>query len=157
MALLSSSIGAIFLLIIGFTLYSTLCLLRNYLAARRLGIPIRIIPIDHLNPAWALASQRIVVLLRRLPAGLGDNNITRFNYMGFEIPLRAKAHKELGDVFALVSPDRIWVYVGEPSLVSTVFKRHSDFPHDSDLTAMLDVFGPNISTVRKTPAEHLLL
>lgn len=150
MTLLTSSAGAILLLVLAYTLHSSICLLRNYRAARKLGVPVRIIPVDHINPLWSLSSQKVVSLLRRLPFGLGDNNITKYNYLGFEIPLRWKTHEELGDVFVLCSPARNWLYLGNPDIVTGMLKRNNDFPHDSELTAMLDVFGPNISTVSGT-------
>lgn len=151
MTLLASSAGAILLLSLAYTLHSSICLLRNYIAARKLGVPVRIIPVDHINPLWSLASQKVVSLLRRLPFGLGDNNITKYNYLGFEIPLRWKTHEEMGDVFVLCSPARNWLYLGNPDIITGMLKRNNDFPHDSELTAMLDVFGPNISTVSETP------
>lgn len=147
MNLLRSTAVAIPLLILAFTLYSALCLLRNYLAARKLGVPVRIIPVDHINPPWTLVNQQIVALLRRLPFGLGDNNVTKYNYLGFEIPLRWKSHQEMGDAFVLCSPARNWLYLGNPDIITAMLKRNNDFPHNSELTAMLDVFGPNISTV----------
>lgn len=151
MTLLTSSAGAVLLLVLAYALHSSICLLRNYRAARKLGVPVRIIPVDHINPLWSLASQRVVSLLRRLPFGLGDNNITKYNYLGFEIPLRWKIHEEMGDVFVLCSPARNWLYLGNPDIITGMLKRNNDFPHDSELTAMLDVFGPNISTVSKSP------
>lgn len=153
MALLLSVAAAISLPVIAFALFNLVCLLRNYLAARKFGVPIRIIPVDHLNPLWFLVSQRVVSLLRQLPLGLGDNNITKYNYLGFEIPLRWQGHEEMGDAYVLCSPSRNWLYLGNPDVINVMFKRHNDFPHDSELTAMLDVFGPNISTVSYTWAS----
>lgn len=147
MGLLTSLAVVIPLLILAVTLYSVVCLLRNYLVARKLGVPVRIIPVDHINPLWYLVNQQVAALLRRLPFGLGDNNITKYNYLGFEIPLRWKSHQEMGDAFVLCSPARNWLYLGSPDVITTMLKRNNDFPHDSELTAMLDVFGPNISTV----------
>lgn len=147
MGLLKSTAVVIPLLILAFTFHSMVCLLRNYLAARKLGVPVRIIPIDHINPPWTLVNQQVVAMLRKLPFGLGDNNITKYNYLGFEIPLRWKSHQEMGDAFVLCSPARNWLYLGNPNHITAMLKRNNDFPHDSELTAMLDVFGPNISTV----------
>lgn len=150
MALLLNSAAAVLLFLTAYTLHSAICLLLNYRAARKIGVPIRIIPVDHINTVWYLVSQRVVSLLRRLPFGLADNNITRYNYMGFEIPIRWKSHAQMGDAFILCSPSRIWLYLGDPDVITTMMKRNTDFPHDSELTAMLDVFGPNISTVSYT-------
>jgi hypothetical protein len=151
MGLLTSTAVFIPLLILAYTIYSTVCLLRNYPTARKLGVPVRIIPVDHINPPWTLVNQQVVALLRKLPFGLGDNNITKYSYLGFEIPLRWKSHQEMGDAFVLCSPARNWLYLGNPDVITTMLKRNNDFPHDSELTSMLDVFGPNISTVSDGP------
>lgn len=148
MGILTTSAVVIPLLILAFTLHSLVCLLRNYLVARKLGVPVRIIPVDHINPLWYLFNQQVAALLRKLPFGLGDNNITKYNYLGFEIPLRWKSHQEMGDAFVLCSPARNWLYLGNPDIITAMLKRNNDFPHDSELTAMLDVFGPNISTAQ---------
>lgn len=152
MALLLTAAVVILVLVTAFTLHSSICLLQNYLAARKIGVPVRIIPVDHINSLWYLVSQRLASVLRRLPFGLADNNITKYNYLGFEIPIRWKSHEEMGDAFILCSPARNWLYLGDPDVITTMMKRYSDFPHDSELTAMLDVFGPNISTVSYTHA-----
>jgi hypothetical protein len=110
-------------------------------------VPVRIIPVDHINPPWTLVNQQVVALLRRLPFVLGDNNITKYNYLGFEIPLIWKSHREMGNAFMLCSPARNWLYLGNPDIITAMLTRNNDFPHNSELTAMLDVFGPNISTV----------
>lgn len=60
MALLWTACTLISLLIAAFTLHSSICLLRNYIAARRIGVPVRIIPSDHINPLWYLVNQRVV-------------------------------------------------------------------------------------------------
>lgn len=157
MALLTSAAGAVLLLLLASTLYSLACLLRNYLVARKIGVPVRIIPVDHINPLWLLVSQRVVSVLRRLPSWLGDNNITKYDYLGFEIPIRWSSHAEMGDAFVLCTPSRNWLYIGNPEVITAMLKRPNDFPHDSQLTAMLDVFGPNISTVRGEPGLRIYL
>lgn len=133
--------------ILAYTIHSAICLSQNYQIARKLGVPVRIIPVDHINPLWTIVSGRVAGLLKKLPFGLGDNTITRYNYLGFDIPLRWKAHEELGDVFILCSPAMIWLYLGHPDDITSMLKRNADFPHNSELTAMLDVFGPNIGSV----------
>lgn len=95
-------------------------------------------------------AQRVVFYLRKLPFGMGDNNITKYNYLGFDIPIRWKSHEEMGDAFILCSPARNWLYLGNPDDITAMLKRSADFPHDSELTAMLGIFGPNISTVSQS-------
>ena len=158
MSIFVTTMTVLLLLAVAYTLYSTLCLFRNYLVARTIGVPVRIILVDHINPFWMLISQPVVSLLKRLPFGLGDNGMTRWNYLGWEYPLRWKAHYEMGDVFILCSPSRLWVYLGTPELVTAVLRRPNEFPHDSKLTAMLDCFGPNIATVNSflVTRQHII-
>lgn len=114
------------------TLHSSICLLRDYTAARRIGVPVRIVPMDHINPLNFMLSQSVVSVLRRLPFGLGNNNITKYNYLGFDVPLRWKAHEEMGDAYILCSPARNWLYIGNPESITAILKSSNDFPHNSD-------------------------
>lgn len=41
-------------------------ILKNYAAARTIGVPIRVIPFSPWNPFWALVERRVVSFLRRL-------------------------------------------------------------------------------------------
>lgn len=145
MSILVTIIVAFLLIAITFLLHSATCLFRNYLRARVIGVPVRIILFDHINPLWMLISQPIVAFLNRLPLGLGK--FFEYNYLGWEYSVRWKAHYEMGDAFILCSPSRLWLYLGTPELVTNVLKRPSDFPLDSEFTAMLDCFGPNVATV----------
>lgn len=130
------------------TLYCQACLLRNYLVARRIGVPVRIIPIDHLNPLWALIDHRVVSLIRRLPGPLGNNSFTRYNFRCFEMAdeVRLRSHDELGAAFVLCTPSRNWFYVGSASLAEEMYRRRADFPKCVQLTEVLDVFGRSVGT-----------
>lgn len=88
------------------TLYCSVCLARNYLAARKTGLPIRVIPIDHTNAPWTLLDRKILSLVKRLPGFLGKNSFTRYNYRTWELHDRYETHHEVGDVFIIVTPGR---------------------------------------------------
>ena len=85
-------------------LYSWYCLFINYLAARKIGVPIAIIPINHENPLWIIVDKILNPLFERLPFGSG--NFTTYNWRGWEFQDKKKSHLELGDVFAVVTPGR---------------------------------------------------
>lgn len=127
-----------------FAAWSAASLLRNYLIARKIGIPIRIIPIDHVNPIWFLIDGHVQPVVKRL---FGESTFTRYNYRGWELFDRYYTHKELGDAYILVTPGRNWVYIASPEALTNIFHRRTDFPRCLELTEMLNVFGPNISTV----------
>ncbi|PSR77198.1 cytochrome P450 [Coniella lustricola] len=146
MALTTILISFLALLSCAFILYDGVCLIRNYQKARKLRVPIRIMPINSLNQIWMLLDRKCTSLVRRLPGYLGNNNFTRYNWRGWELAERCQSHEEMGDVFIIVTPGRNTLYIGDPDAVVEVFRRSKDFPHDAKLTEMLDVFGPNIST-----------
>lgn len=59
--------------------YTAVCLLRNYLVACKTGVPLCVIPIDHVNPLWILVDTKVLSLTRKLLRILGDNSFTRHN------------------------------------------------------------------------------
>ncbi|OTB18118.1 hypothetical protein K445DRAFT_308759 [Daldinia sp. EC12] len=129
------------------TVYSGYCLYCNYVEATKMGVPIRIIPIDHLNKLWLLMDKQVISVVRRLPGVLGKNNFTRFNYRGWHEHDRTRAHDEMGEAFILVTPCHNWLYVADPVALMDMYRRGKDFPRWVEITKMLDVFGgPNIAT-----------
>ena len=128
--------------------YCLACLLRNYQAACKTGLPIRVIPIDHCNALWTLLDRKVISLVKKLPGILGNNSFTRFNFRTWELHDRYKSHRELGDVFIMVTPGRNWLYVANPKTIMEIFRRRTDFPQCIELTEILDVFGKNLGTVR---------
>jgi hypothetical protein len=92
-------------LLVGVTVWSVYCgycLYRNFLVATRIGLPVRIIPIDHLNKLWLLVDKQVVSVVRRLPGVLGNNNFTRYNYRGWHEDDGLSSHDEMGEAFVLV-------------------------------------------------------
>ncbi|KAF3765290.1 cytochrome P450 [Cryphonectria parasitica EP155] len=148
MAILSAILSGVLLLILGTVLHSGFCLFQNYWAARKIGVPVRIILIDHVNPLWLVCDRAVLSVVRRLPFGLGNNSFTRYNYRGWEVPDRYYTHRELGDAYILVSPKNVWLYVADPDTVQDIWRRDKDFPRDTSVTEMLDIFGPSISTAQ---------
>lgn len=135
--------------VLGWTLYCSFCLLRNYLVARKIGVPLRVIPIDHVNPLWMLVDTKILSLVRKLPGVLGDNSFTRYNFRTWEMHDRCRSHHEMGDVFMMVTPGRNWLYIANPEALMDMYRRRSEFPQCIELTEMLNVFGTNLGTVSK--------
>ncbi|KAI1117004.1 cytochrome P450 [Nemania sp. NC0429] len=148
MALLSVILGGALVFILGVLLHSAYGLSHNYLVARRIGVPIRIILFDHVNPLWLVSDRFILSFVRRLPSWLGNNSFTRYNYRGWEVPDRYHSHHEMGDVYIQVSSRNIWLYIANHDAVVDIWRRGKEFPRDVSVTAILDVFGPNISTAQ---------
>ncbi|PVH92684.1 cytochrome P450 monooxygenase-like protein [Periconia macrospinosa] len=132
---------------VGLLLSSLWGLYRNYRAARLLGIPILILPVSLSNPIWMLLVRHLIPLANRIPFGSGY--FTRFCYTGWEFKDRGRAHLEYGDAFVTVTPGKNWIYVCDANVVSDIIRRErqGEFERPVELLAMLDVFGPNLSTV----------
>ncbi|KAI0440053.1 cytochrome P450 [Xylaria telfairii] len=122
-----------------------LSLLRNYAAARTIGVPIRVVPCSPFNPFWCLIDRNATLLLRRLPFFSKDSSIIRYNWRGWDIEDRWRSHHEMGDVFVIVTPHYNMIQLNNPESVASVFKRHTDFPRPVWVNDVLGVFGPNIS------------
>ncbi|KAI0426693.1 cytochrome P450 [Xylaria sp. FL1042] len=133
--------------VLAWTVYSWVCLWQNYQSARRLGIPLRILPISHGNPFWMIVDRRVIQYVRRLPFGLGDCSFTRYNWRGWEVGDRCRSHIEMGDVYMQVTPGKNWFYLCDPESLLDVFRRRSDFPRPLEIYELLNIFGPNLSTV----------
>ncbi|KAH8647610.1 putative cytochrome P450 [Tricladium varicosporioides] len=140
-ALLSCLLAAV-----GWAVYSSYCLVRNYLVARKLGIPIRIIPISHENLLWMIVDRKIFIpLFSRVPFGSGS--FTRYNWRGWEFRDKGRSHQEMGDTFVLVTPGRNFVYIRNAQTMADIFQRRLDFPRPLELYELTNIFGENISTV----------
>ncbi|KAK3293112.1 putative cytochrome P450 [Chaetomium fimeti] len=127
--------------------HSGVSLARNYLVARRIGLPVRVIPIDHTNPLWLAVDRKVLSYVRKLPGFLGDNSFTRYNFRTWEMYDRLRPHQEMGDAFVIVTPARIWFYLASPDGLMDCFRRRADFPRCVEMTEILNVFGKNLSTV----------
>lgn len=98
----------------------------NYDVARKTGLPIIVLPFDSGHPLWMIIDRQIVQFVRRIP--LCSGNFTRFNWRGWEIHDRYRAHQQLGDVFLFVTPGKTYLQLCDAEAVSEIFQRRSDFP-----------------------------
>lgn len=138
-----SSVLAVVFLLVSSSVWS---LIRNYLIARKIGLPIIVVPISPEHPIWMLTARHVMPLLRYLP--FGNGNFTRFGYVGWQWDDKYRVHKELGDAVLFVTPNKNWIYLCDAESIREVIRgeRQGDFSRPVELLAMLDVFGPNIST-----------
>ena len=112
-----------------FTAYSiwrVISLLINHRTARHIGLPIVISPVSPLQPFWALFHRYLPLkLLQSLPWGLGT--FARCSYLGWSFQDKCAIHKELGDVFVLVSPGINEVIVADPEAVHSILARRKEY------------------------------
>ncbi|KAI4102606.1 MAG: hypothetical protein L6R37_004319 [Teloschistes peruensis] len=107
-------------------------LLVNYNAARETGLPFIILPVDCGNPLWLIVDRKIVQFVRRIPFCSGT--FTRFNWRGWEIWDRYRAHEELGDAILLVTPGKNYLQLCDADAVSDIFQRRADFLRPPEAT-----------------------
>lgn len=147
---------------LGTMLYVLYGLLVNYNTARKTGLPFIVLPFDSGNPLWLIIDRKIVQFVRRIPFCSGT--FTRFNWRGWEIWDRYRAHQQLGDVIFFVTPGKNYLKLCDAEAVSEIFQRRADFSRPPEsigkilaytqlkdihkrLLEILNIFGPNAGTV----------
>jgi cytochrome P450 len=142
-----SLILAILLPVVLFLVSTAWSLFCNYGIARKVGLPVIIVPISPENPLWMLLARYVIPILQYVPFGNGD--FSRFCHVGWEFEEKARAHIELGDAFIFATPGKNWIYLCDADAIHDIIKRErsGEFARPVELLAMLDVFGPNISTM----------
>ncbi|ORY07544.1 cytochrome P450 monooxygenase-like protein [Clohesyomyces aquaticus] len=130
-----------------FILSTLISLLRNYLTARTLHLPIIVLPISPENPLWMLTSPYILPFFRALP--FSNGHFTRFCYTGWEFVEKSRAHLEFGDAFVLATPGRNWIYTCDAGVIREVIRRErgGEFARPLEMLSVLETFGANIATV----------
>lgn len=129
-------------------------LARNYIAARKFGLPVLITPISIFNPFWLTGYQFFIPILKFLPFGLGDfvNN----SGLTWFFPNRFQHHARLGPAFVIATPAEVQLVLADPVAVNEILARRKEFMKDFDAARpLLDVFGPNVVTAgNNTWARH---
>jgi hypothetical protein len=130
-------------------------LFNNYLLARKVGLPIVIVPISPTNPVWMLIGRYFLPLIQHIP--FGNGYFTRFCHIGWEFDEKNRAHLELGDAFIFATPGKNWIYLCNADTTEDIIRRErqGEFARPVEVLASLEVFGPNISIVGLV-CQHML-
>ena len=146
--MLTSLFWSILLLPLLFFVSTVWSLARNYRVARKIGLPVIIVPISPENPIWMILARKVLPVLQYGP--FGNGTFSRFCRVGWEFDEKARAHLELGDAFVFATPGKNWIYLCNADTAHDIIRRErqGNFARPGELMAFLDVFGPNISTVR---------
>ncbi|EKG20449.1 Cytochrome P450 [Macrophomina phaseolina MS6] len=140
----------LFLLVLGPLLLHALstgtALLSNYNTARKIGLPIFILPISPENALWLIVGRHVAPWLKHLP--FGGESISKVGYSGWEWVQKFSIHLEYGDAFVLVTPGKNWLYTCNGETLHDIFQRErrGDFERPVEIWAMLASFGPNVTT-----------
>ena len=150
-------------ILVAWCCYNACRLLINYRRASCLNIPIVCVPVSPDSPLWIALQTAFSSGFKYIP--FDAFSFTRHCRLGWEFHDRYKTHQRLGDVWMLVTPDRNWLFIAQAEAAYEVFSRGRDFGRPvwmlselsmvchpritADLmTDALNVFGPNVSTVR---------
>jgi len=135
----------ILILLVGLWLVSNLySLTRNYLAARKIGAPIFIIPWNIYNPLWMVAAVPLGVPLQKYIPASWRLGLDLGTY-GFEFRSKEDIFVEKGnDAVVLVTSGPVEVSIRDPEVSSEVLKRPKDFPVTDVVAVIMNVFGPNL-------------
>jgi cytochrome P450 len=138
--------NALLVALVVLPVYYLACIYRNYLVARKLGIPIVIVPVDNINPLSYLFSGTFHRLLTRL----GFPNVLRHGHLAWAFREKARPFVEWDcGAFVQVTPAANWISLVDPVGAQQMYQaeRRGDIARPYDAIKMLGVFGPNISTV----------
>lgn len=100
----SNLLVTLILSVVSWALYYAYCLAVNYQTARKVGVPLLVLPISPQNVLWIIVGKYLIPLFKRLP--FGNGTFTRFNYHGWQSNDHGKAHLELDDTFITVTPGK---------------------------------------------------
>ncbi|KAF7869848.1 hypothetical protein EAF04_004632 [Stromatinia cepivora] len=137
------------LVVLSFSIWYLSALPRNYLDAKKSGLPIRFGVWGSANPLWLITCTIVhySTFEKYLPQFI-------FNRIKITIPAwehycKYSVHEKWGTSFILVSPGKNTIFVGDPEVAEQVLTRRKDFVKNEIALQIMDVFGPNISASDK--------
>ena len=139
-----SFLSLIFVLFLAWMLIRAYKLYRNYVVARKFGIPIVVIPIGWQDDVWLL-SWGMFTWIRRLPHFM--NWWFEFSHYAWAQDLRYHPHRKYGDVFVIVSPGANEIMVNDPQANFEVQAHYKSWEKPASLYEIFDTFGQGVITV----------
>lgn len=101
---------------------------RNYLAARKSGLPIKFGLWGSANPLWLITCTLVGYsnLSKIMPGFIFDR--VKITIPAWEHYCKYFVHEKWGSTFLLVTPVQNTVFVGDPEVAEEVLVRRKDFP-----------------------------
>ncbi|KAI3398548.1 hypothetical protein diail_9072 [Diaporthe ilicicola] len=125
---------------------TAISLWNNYTLARKTGLPVVVSPVSKFNPLWLVSQRRLAPWMRRnLPASLGA--WTRHNMLSWHFDDKYFMFQELGGAWMHVTPSGVDFHCADPAVNAQVFGRRRDFDKPLEVLNLVDIYGPNISSV----------
>ncbi|KIV84105.1 hypothetical protein PV11_06078 [Exophiala sideris] len=132
-------------LVLAYISWTFVRLINNYNEAKKIGLPIIILPVNPASPLWLFTKDYLSPILTQLPFGLGTwAGLAEIGWTYFE---KYSVHAKYGDAFILVSPGENDITLADPAATEDVMRRRNDFIKNPAIYGMLNIYGPNVDTV----------
>lgn len=115
----------------------------NYGIARKMGLPIIILPVGWQDDLW-LASYPLFTWLKRIPFVDRWFDYTRFSWTQDH---RFRPHRQYGDGFLIVTPGGVELMFNDPHSAFEIHSKYRQWPKPEPVFAMLDTFGRHVVSV----------
>jgi cytochrome P450 len=124
--------------------YRIVNLFLNYLAARKLQLPILLVPVSWQDPWWLLIAPYFS-FLKHLPFNLGS--WFPHSTLGWVLNDRFRTHQTLGPALVVVSPSKNEIFVADPLACEELLSKWKVWTKSPDIYKIFNVFGKNVITV----------
>lgn len=133
--------------VVVFILLRVCGLIRNYRIARKIGLPIILLPASFEDPWWNVL-RPLLPWVEHLPFGIGY----WYFYTDLGWPMRdgTKTTYQLGENFILVSPTCNQIVTSYPPAVDAIFKDHRRWIRPEAFGQLLAIYGQNLISTNGT-------
>ncbi|KAJ9646064.1 hypothetical protein H2204_000726 [Knufia peltigerae] len=121
----------------------TYSLVRNYIQARKLGIPIIVIPLSWQDREWLLF-RPFFKWIDSVPV-LGY--WYKYSELGWTMHHRYRPHQKYGDAFAIVSPSSVLVQINDPQAGTVLQRDYKIWTKPPTLYEIFNLYGKNLVSV----------
>jgi hypothetical protein len=129
-------------LVIAVVSWPILNLLKHYIEARSVGLPIAISPIGYTNLIVILYQKSLAPFIKSLPFGLGDWIV--YSGFGSIFANRHRLHEKHGPAYLVVTPNEVLFYVDDAELVEEILGKRKDIIKSDAINQALNLFGTNV-------------
>lgn len=126
-----------------FAAVRTYNLIKNYIDARKYGLPIILLPVSF-EDVWWMIIRPLFAWVERLPLGLGDWYV--YTEMGWPTVDGDRTTKRLGENFVLCSPYSNHIITCYPAGAETIYRNHSKWHFPPAQSQIFAFYGQNVSS-----------
>ncbi|PGH11916.1 hypothetical protein AJ79_04608 [Helicocarpus griseus UAMH5409] len=130
-----------------FTIYRIYNLIKHYVAARKLGLPIILLPVSF-EDVWWMPLRPLFSWVEHLPFGLGS--WYAYTELGWPTIDGYRTPQRLGETFILCSPFGIQINTCYPPAVNLIFRDPKDWKVPDARTRLWTLYGENVASSNDT-------